>query len=244
MISESASKRWNGSGSNTREDMWAALVSDATFPAKIWVNKPIINDAYMTGMYGTTAGKYTIESSPVRNPLKITVSYYDYENGSDKAYSVTAAEPIVVKAGESLYEPAARDNRIFLGWTTDKSGASEPFKAVPTSMLGDNKLYAVWDLDKKSVNIAATGTGTDFAVDPETGEASMTFNGTGLAGSGITLTATLTTTGMSDAVVSYQWAKDGKDIESGATAQSYKVENVRESGDYTVTLKKIGRAHV
>ncbi len=231
-----ATTRWNGSGSYTRENMWAAMVVDATFPAKIWVNKGIINDAYMTNTNIASTAGYTIESSPVRNPLKITVSYYNYKNGGDVAFDITRNEPQVVKAGESLYEPTAQEtgaNRKFLGWTTDKSGQSEPFKAVPASMLGDNKLYAVWELDQKSVKITATGNGEDFAFDSAAGEASMTYK----AGGGITLTANLTAAGMSDPEITYQWEKDGTAIESGGTAQSYKVENVKESGSYNVSLK-------
>ena len=224
-------KQWS-----TQADMYANVKLDATFPAKIWVNKGIIDNAYMTGMYGTSSNPYTIENSPVRNPLKITVSYYNYKLDGDEAFAITESEAKVVKAGESLYEPTAQEtgaNRKFLGWTTDKSGQSEPFKAVPTTMLGDNKLYAVWELDQKSVKITATGNGEDFAFDSAAGEASMTYK----AGGGITLTANLTAAGMSDPDITYQWEKDGTAIESGGTAQSYKVENVKESGSYNVSLK-------
>ena len=232
----SGAMQWNGAGSNTRENMWLNGISNATFSEKIWMNKAIVNDAYMTNTDVTSTSGYTIENSPVRNPLKVTVSYYNYKNGGDVAFDITKNEPQVVKAGNSLYTPTADEtgaNRKFLGWTTDKSGQSEPFKAVPSNMLGDNKLYAVWELDQKSVEITATGSGGDFAFDTAAKEASMTYN----AGGGITLTADLITSGMSDPEIVYQWEKDGTAIESGGTAQDYTVENVRESGDYTVSLK-------
>ena len=142
--------RWNGTGNSTRTNMWLAMTADASFKNTIWVNKSVINEAYMTNTDVTSTSGYTIENSPVRNPLKVTVSYYDYKTSGDEAYSWTETEAEVVKAGETLRTPDARTGRVFLGWTTDKTGKSAPFTEVPTGMLGDNKLYAVWGIDSDS----------------------------------------------------------------------------------------------
>ena len=229
-----ATTRWNGSAGRTRADMWAAMVNDVSFSDKIWINKSVINDAYMTNTNVTSTTGYSITESPVRNPLKITVSYYNYTTSGDDQYRVNdSLEPQVVKAGESLFEPALPENRIFMGWTTDKTGKETPFKAVPSNMLGDNKLYAVWKIDQTKVDITATGTGM---TGDSTDGYELVYNGNG-GTKGITLTANLTAAGMSDPEITYQWSKGGSKIESGGTAKTFKVENVPDSGDYTVEVK-------
>ena len=81
--------QWNGTGNSTRTNMWLAMTADASFKNTIWVNKSVINEAYMTNTDVTSTSGYTIESSPVRNPLKVTVSYYDYKTSGDEQYSMT-----------------------------------------------------------------------------------------------------------------------------------------------------------
>ena len=236
--------RWNGSGSSTRENMWRAAVNDTSLPAKIWVNKSVINEAYMTNTDVTSTSGYTIESSPVRNPLKVTVSYYDYKTSGDEQYSIDGSkEPVVVKAGETLYTPDARTGRVFQGWTTDKTGKSAPFTEVPTGMLGDNKLYAVWGIDSDS-GVVASGEitakrgGTSLPYGENGYESVYTANGiklsfdfevSGVGGTG--------DSAMSDAVdYEWQWIKGTANIENG-TQSTYTVKNVRESGEYKVTVK-------
>ena len=225
------------SSATGRSDLYNAAASSIALSSNIWVNKSVINEAYMTNTDITSTSGYTIENSPVRNPLVVRVSYYNYTTSGDVQYEVDGStEPIVAKAGDTLYVPTAT-NRKFLGWTTDKTGKSTPFFNMPNNLLGDNKLYAVWEVDKSSVNIVATAlSNSDFATDGDTGEHSMTYNGNG-GSNGVTLTANLTATGMNDAQITYQWAKDNKNIESGGTAKTLKVENVPDSGSYTVTLK-------
>ena len=236
--------QWNGTGNSTRTNMWLAMTADASFKNTIWVNKNIINEAYMTNTDVTSTSGYTIESSPVRNPLKVTVLYYDYKTSGDEQYSIDGSkEPVVVKAGETLYTPDARTGRVFQGWTTDKTGKSAPFTEVPTGMLGDNKLYAVWGIDSES-GVVASGEitakrgGTSLPYGENGYESVYTANGirlsfdfevSGVGGTG--------DSAMSDAVdYEWQWIKGTANIENG-TQSTYTVKNVRESGEYKVTVK-------
>ncbi len=208
------------SGSNMVQMAKDSVGSDSSKPlnSNIW-NKDKIG------------GTYDPDNSPVRNYLKITVSYYDYINGEDRPYSWTENEPKEVKSGESLETPASKPNRTFLGWTTDKTGASEPFKAVPSTMFGDNKLYAVWRATTSSASITAWGAGNELEYGENGYE--LTYNG---EGNGITLTANLTVSDMGECDIRYQWQKGGEAVASGGTAQEYKVENVNDSGNYSVKL--------
>ena len=208
------------SGSNMVQMAKDSVGSDSSKPlnSNIW-NKDKIG------------GTYDPDNSPVRNYLKITVSYYDYINGEDRPYSWTENEPKEVKSGESLETPASKPNRTFLGWTTDKTGGSEPFKAVPSTMFGDNKLYAVWRATTSSASITAWGAGNELEYGENGYE--LTYNG---EGNGITLTANLTVSDMGECDIRYQWQKGGEAVASGGTAQDYKVENVNDSGNYTVKL--------
>ena len=191
-------------------------------------SKPLNSNIWNKDKIG---GTYDPDNSPVRNYLKITVSYYDYINGEDRPYSWTENEPKEVKSGESLETPASKPNRTFLGWTTDKTGASEPFKAVPSTMFGDNKLYAVWRATTSSASITAWGAGNELEYGENGYE--LTYNG---EGNGITLTANLTVSDMGECDIRYQWQKGGEAVASGGTAQEYKVENVNDSGNYSVKL--------
>ncbi len=208
------------SGSNMVQMAKDSVGSDSSKPlnSNIW-NKDKIG------------GTYDPDNSPVRNYLKITVSYYDYINGEDRPYTWTENEPKEVKSGESLETPASKPNRTFLGWTTDKTGASEPFKAVPSTMFGDNKLYAVWRATTSSASITAWGAGNELEYGENGYE--LTYNG---EGNGITLTANLTVSDMGECDIRYQWQKGGEAVASGGTAQEYKVENVNDSGNYSVKL--------
>ena len=208
------------SGSNMVQMAKDSVGSDSSKPlnSNIW-------DASKIG------GTYDPDNTPVRNYLKITVSYYDYINGEDRPYSWTENEPKEVKSGESLETPASKPNRTFLGWTTDKTGGSEPFKAVPSTMFGDNKLYAVWEATASSAEISAKLGSTALSYD-ETNGYTGEYDGTG-----IVLTATLTVDGMTDPDVSYQWERNGENIASGGTAKSYTVGYVNDNGNYSVVLK-------
>ena len=175
-------------------------------------------------------GTYDPDNSPVRNYLITTVSYFNCTASGDNQYSVNGSmEPQIVEPNQVLFEPEFdTETRIFLGWTTDKTGASEPFKALPNVIHGDNKLYAVWGAKTSSVSVSVSGTGM---TGDDTNGYSLVYNG---EGRGIALTADLSVDGMSDPQITYQWAKGTDKL---GTAKTCKVENVRDSGNYSVTLE-------
>ncbi len=234
-INKIATGQWNGSGSNTRANMWlAAASSTSPLPNNIWVNKSVINDAYMTNTDITSSTGYTIENSPVRNPLIITVSYYNYTtNNGDVQYPINGdTEPQIVNFGDTLYEPTAPDaNHKFEGWTLNKNDGSKPIKTVPTTMLGDNKLYAVWSVPSTSVRLNVTVGGSNYIENATTG-ATITYNeGT------VRLNSSLSVDGMSNPTVTYSWKKDGAAVASGGNTANYNnIRNVKDSGDYTLAV--------
>ena len=226
--------QWNGTGSNTRANMWlAAASSTSPLPNNIWVNKSVINEAYMTNTDVTSSTGYTIENSPVRNPLVITVSYYNYTtNNGDVQYPVGGStDPQVVNAGDTLFEPTSDANHKFEGWTLNKNDGSKPIKTVPTTMLGDNKLYAVWSVPSASVRLTVTANGSNITQSASTG-ATITYNeGT------VRLNSTLSVDGMSSPTVTYSWKKDGAAVTSGGNTANYNnIRNVKDSGEYTLSL--------
>ena len=227
-VSGSGNKSGNLATKITVHESGSDMVQMAKDSVGTEASKPFNSNIWNKDKIG---GTYDPDNSPVRNYLKITVSYYDYINGEDRPYTWTENEPKEVKSGESLETPASKPNRTFLGWTTDKTGASEPFKAVPSTMFGDNKLYAVWRATTSSASITAWGAGNELEYGENGYE--LTYNG---EGNGITLTANLTVSDMGECDIRYQWQKGGEDIASGGTAQEYKVENVNDSGNYTVKL--------
>ena len=227
-VSGSGNKSGNLATKITVHESGSDMVQMAKDSVGTEASKPFNSNIWNKDKIG---GTYDPDNSPVRNYLKITVSYYDYINGEDRPYTWTENEPKEVKVGESLETPASKPNRTFLGWTTDKTGASEPFKAVPSTMFGDNKLYAVWRATTSSASITAWGAGNELEYGENGYE--LTYNG---EGNGITLTANLTVSDMGECDIRYQWQKGGEAVASGGTAQEYKVENVNDSGNYSVKL--------
>ncbi|MDE6372580.1 MAG: InlB B-repeat-containing protein, partial [Clostridia bacterium] len=113
-------------------------------------------------------------------------------------------------------------NHSFDGWTTDESGALEPFLKLPANINGEVTLYAVWD------NPNATATTT--LANSYTGDNTDTLEyGTG----NITLTATSSGHGMTNPLKTFKWYKD-----SGTTAvesgDSCTLTDVKHSGVYSL----------
>ena len=204
-----------------------SVTSTTPFYSKIWDASKIGNEDYAP------------ENSPVRNFIRTAVTYWNYK-GNDTAdqYDVDGnLDYIEVKLNDSLASTAdipalIRDNREFVGWTNDVTGTSEPFNEVIPGLVGDVKLYAVWKPKNYTFGITATGTGADFATDTTLNEHSMTYNT-----SGIKLQTNLSVPNMTNPKITYQWLKGGANVPSGGTSASYTVRNVRDSGDYGVTLK-------
>ncbi|WP_300854316.1 hypothetical protein, partial [uncultured Clostridium sp.] len=76
--------KWDGTGAKTQAAMYDKAVLE--LPDNIWMNKSVISEEYMTNTDVTSTDGYTIYNSPVRNPLIIRVSYYDFNvnNGVEK----------------------------------------------------------------------------------------------------------------------------------------------------------------
>ncbi|MDE6411316.1 MAG: hypothetical protein K2L02_02120, partial [Clostridia bacterium] len=232
--------QYNGTAGKTREDLYNDASNSTFLRNTIWVNKGVIDEEYMTGFAGTTACKYTIDNSPVRNPLVVRVSYYNHKTSGDEAIAFSGVtQPVIKKAGDSLERPADTATREFIGWTTDanwtqdKMGTDEaPFTSMPASLIGDNKLYAVWRAKTASVDISATLGGSKLTYDATKG-----FSGE-YDGTGIVLSADLTVDGMTktDVNASYQWEWKGNKITEDGTNQTYTVKYVNKNGNYGVVV--------
>ncbi len=222
--------KYDGTGAKTQAAMYDKAVSE--MPDNIWMNKSEISEDYMTNTDVTNTDGYTIYNSPVRNPLIIRVSYYDFNvnNGVEKEtllfsdrgedgdglIKVEAGDPLIDLTTESSY--TIKPNHIFKGWTPDKTGATEPIKTV-TGLLGDVKLYACWDIAPSAIDVKAFAKdGIDSAVYAE-GE--------------VTLQGTIGVTGVSasNLAASYKWHKKGSSSTVSTTA-GYRIQNVNDSGTY------------
>ena len=90
-------------------------------------------------------------------------------------------DPFIV--GDTLYEPsdaymAGKPNHMFMGWTDDKDGNSEPFTELPAGYFGEITLYAVWGLPSSYLsNIKAELTAKDSVEEIEyDGKKDITLN--------------------------------------------------------------------
>ncbi|MDE6411716.1 MAG: InlB B-repeat-containing protein, partial [Clostridia bacterium] len=211
--------------------LWNGAKTDGNLPADIWGDKSTIGSGF-----GLTAS--------IINPMKVTVSYYSYKvdaSGTDIStpYSVTNQNYLFVSRGAPLYTPTAT-NRVFKGWTADPTDGSAPFKEMPSNLRGTVKLYAVWELNEASVSI--TGTGSSITGSATDGY-ELVYNGNG-SGKGITLTANFSAEGIgnpdTDATITYEWYSIDKNNAyqaNGGAEKTQKVENVGDSGTYSVTVK-------
>ncbi|MDE6189706.1 MAG: hypothetical protein K2G37_05425, partial [Clostridia bacterium] len=96
---------------------------------------------------------FTPDNSPVRNYLVALISYRNLEGGGNTEKAVplkTGADGDPFIKGDALYEPTNEyiasklaSNHVFLGWTDDKDGDSEPFYELPSGFYGDVTLFAV-----------------------------------------------------------------------------------------------------
>ncbi|MCM1393394.1 MAG: uL15 family ribosomal protein [[Eubacterium] siraeum] len=155
----------------------------------------------------------------------------------------------VVETGDKLKTPDTGDydtaTHVFLGWTPDTTGSSEPLEYVD-GLLGDVKLYAVWGVPNNTatpiVNASTLLTGNDLVNTQGTvatsGSATMTYSSS--SNGKITLTANLqvNTSIMKDAVGEYQWFKGDPTNEdnkiSGATSSTYdEIKTVDDNATYS-----------
>ena len=168
-------------------------------------------------------GAYSIEDSPVINKLdkeQFSAEYYNYKVSGDESIGVSATKYDYGQSGIVLNSaPETDGNHKFVGWTTDKSGASAAFGTLPDNVYGNIKLYAVWDNPNTSASLSVTNSATM--------DATLTIEyGTG----NIKLSASASGAGM-NATKAYKWYKDGSSeaVESGDVCT---LTDVKHSGRY------------
>ena len=133
-------------------------------------------------------------------------------------------EPNLPKAEHKVYAASKTEQHLakanlfshkgyhITAWNTERDGNGTSYaigEVIPTT--ADITVYAQWALDAPKISV--------------TGKAEKTFDNTET-----NLTASSVVSG-----VTYQWQKDGEDIE-GATEATYAVKNVADSGSYTVKI--------
>ena len=131
----------------------------------------------------------------------------NFANGTAKTFAASKSE--AHQAKDNLF---SLNGYSIVSWNTkaDGTGTSYAIGAeIPTD--ANITVYAQWKLNAPTVTV--------------TGNPQKTYDG-----EDVTLTAASEVEG-----VTYQWQKDGADIE-GATSASYTVKNVADSGSYTVKI--------
>ena len=131
----------------------------------------------------------------------------NFANGTAKTFAASKSE--AHQAKDNLF---SLNGYSIVSWNTkaDGTGTSYAIGAeIPTD--ANITVYAQWQLNAPTVTV--------------TGNPQKTYDG-----KDVTLTAASKVEG-----VTYQWQKDGADIE-GATNASYTVKNVADSGSYTVKI--------
>ncbi len=169
----------------------------------------------------------TPDTSPVRNYLVATLSFKNLlSGGNEEGVGLDDAD---FMPGEELPKPEASyladkeaAHHVFKGWTNDMSGNSEPFNTLPSGIFGEQTVYAVWGVDtKETTDITATG-----------GTSSGSYSASAVYGDTIKLQSSVSVSVMTDMQYTLQWKLNGDEVKT-ATAKSYTVRNVKESGDYT-----------
>ncbi|MDE7336707.1 MAG: hypothetical protein K2N32_01160, partial [Clostridia bacterium] len=99
-------------------------------------SSPLTNSIWDKNKINST---YSIENSPVINSLvktQFNVEFVNYKTSGDVSLGIN---DIKYDGGTSLALPTASgadSNHKFVGWTTDKSGESGSFTAMPSNMYG------------------------------------------------------------------------------------------------------------
>ncbi len=206
---------------SSESSLFSSAKSADALKSKIWENKANI---------GAT---YSIANSPLKNS-KISPTYKveyfnlkaDGNNFIDEP--LTGAQKTTYTYGSmtslSLSAVADTAGRKFLGWTTDKTGKSEPIRSVDMQgMNGNLKFYALWDVTDTTAELSTLNDVTEA----ERGDA-------------IYLRATVNTPSITDPVITYTFLKDGEKVATatGKENNEYVIDKVEQNGlyslDYTV----------
>ncbi|MDE6605160.1 MAG: InlB B-repeat-containing protein, partial [Clostridia bacterium] len=184
-------------------------------------------------------GDYSPDNSPVRNYLVATITFKNLLSGDSEENvglpvdDYMKDDPLPTPSSEypnfKTYADA-KANHVFLGWTTDKSGDTEPYTKLPSGVFGDVTMYAVWGLPDSYVtnNIKTSITSDKDKIEYDSVES-------------ITLTAKVQHTepssgAMKNPSIRYYFKQDGKErttTESVKKSGELEVNTVADSGEYT-----------
>ncbi|MCM1306017.1 MAG: InlB B-repeat-containing protein, partial [Firmicutes bacterium] len=209
---------------SNRSTMYSAVQTDTNFKDEIWVNKSIIDDAYMTQTNVDLTTGYTIENSPVRSRLPIQVQYRNRtKTGSNVLITGNDNNWFeITSLGQALADPdntgdnKADSNHVFEGWATDTDGNN--IVTNVDGMRGSVVLYATWSVKDDSKILAVADKTTE------------------VYGGNIKLSVSATIDKMSSSnmkITSYKWYKV-EDSTPVGTDSGYTVSTVNQSGKYYV----------
>ncbi|MDE6474895.1 MAG: InlB B-repeat-containing protein [Clostridia bacterium] len=188
-------------------------------------------------------GSYDPDNSPVRNYLMAFINFRNLNNGGNSEEKVGLDDGEGYVVGDKLPDKTsdvtafttylntkANANHVFLGWTDDKTGNSEPFTELPSGLYGDVTLYAVWGLPDSYVKANIK---TNFTLDKDKIEYDSVES--------ITLTALVTHTppssgSMTNPNSTYYFIQDGTEKTTTASVKNsgvLEVKTVKDSGEYT-----------
>ncbi|MDE7071253.1 MAG: InlB B-repeat-containing protein, partial [Clostridia bacterium] len=209
-----------------------------TMSSRIWdVEKTNKLATYLDRDYD--GGETIINYSPVRNYLVATITFKNLLS-EDKEQDIVSVPIDDYMVGDVLPSAsnntefasyiASKTNHIFLGWTDDPTGESEPFKELPSGYFGDVTLYAVWGLPDSYVN---SNIKTSLSVDKNLIEYDSVAS--------ITLTAKVEHTAPSSGAMTnpkpmYYFMQDGEEKTTSANVKNsgvLSVKTVKDSGKYT-----------
>ncbi|MDE5654180.1 MAG: InlB B-repeat-containing protein, partial [Clostridia bacterium] len=189
-------------------------------------------------------GGYTPDKSPVRNYLMALVNFRNLNNAGNSEENVGLPDGEPYKFGDKLPDDTSdvsafntylntkvNSNHVFLGWTDDPTGESEPLTELPSGLFGNITLYAVWTLPDTYVSsrITTSLTSDKTLIEYDSKEAIT-----------ITAKADHTLTAMTNPSTTYYFLQDGKDKTTSASAKSsgvLSVKTVKDSGKYTFKYK-------
>ena len=188
-------------------------------------------------------GTYDPDNSPVRNYLVATITFKNLLSEDNEEDIVSVPTDDYMKDDElpnATNNPAfgayiaSKTNHIFLGWTKDKTGKTEPYTTLPSGIFGDVTMYAVWGLPTSYVNSNIT---TSITADKDKIEYDSV--------DAITLTAKVThnkpaSGSMTNPKPTYYFTQDGDEKTTTASVKNsgeLKVTDVKDSGTYSFNYR-------
>ncbi|MDE7078760.1 MAG: hypothetical protein K2O95_01420 [Clostridia bacterium] len=218
MASGSATNTLIGTAKDNGDSLlWETAKNSTALKSNIWTQKEYIGDTY------------SIQNSPVINKFDtktFTVTYKDVRaDGNDVTIDTfTYNYPSAL----SLLQQANKANKVFMGYSFDRTKMEDPVKTLSGSnFYGNLDLYTVWGVMDSDVskNIAVSG-GTE-----ENGTIEVDY------GQVITLSADISCSSMgSDAKIDYEW-RNNSQSQVVSTSKDFILSNVADSGTYTLYYK-------